>query len=188
MERAGLAARAAQALAEYEQKLLEHKLKQLRVEFVQRFNHLARKSDLIGDILIDPITFAATLIDKSGREIPKRALSAGEKQIYAIALLWALARTSGRPLPMIIDTPLARLDSDHRRKLVERYFPSASHQVILLSTDTEVDKRLTEQLRASISHTYRLDYDHANGRTIACQGYFYDDLPGSEEQRALQQA
>ena len=55
-------------------------------------------------------------------------------------MLWALGRTSGRPLPVIIDTPLARLDSDHRRLLVENYFPQASHQVILLSTDTEVDQ------------------------------------------------
>ena len=186
--RAELATRAAQVLAEYERRLLEHKLSQLRGEFVRRFNHLARKGDLIADVSIDPATFAATLIDRDGREIPKASLSAGEKQVYAIAMLWALAGTSGRPLPMIIDTPLARLDSEHRANLVERYFPAASHQVILLSTDTEVDDRLMEDLRSSVSHAYRLDYDPVTGRTVASHGYFDNSGRSRRQQHALQQA
>lgn len=186
--RADLAARTAQALADYEHRLLDHKLTQLRTEFVRCFNHLVRKDDLIADVRIDVNSFAATLIDGAGREVPKAALSAGEKQVYAIAMLWALARTSGRPLPMIIDTPLARLDSEHRANLVERYFPAASHQVVLLSTDTEIDDRLIKDLEASVSHAYRLDYDPASGRTIASHGYFPDVEPKREGRRALQQA
>jgi len=174
VERASLAARAARALVDYERRLLQQKLAQLRGEFVRRFNLLARKGDLIADIRIDPASFAATLIDRDGHELPKAALSAGEKQVYAIAMLWALARTSGRPLPMIIDTPLARLDSEHRSHLIERYFPSASHQVILLSTDTEVDARLLADLEDSVSHALRLDYDPVARRTIARPGYFDD--------------
>ncbi|MCK5869492.1 MAG: hypothetical protein KAG45_02400 [Methyloprofundus sp.] len=80
------------------------------------------------------------MLNDFGNEIPKESLSAGERQIYAIAMLDALAKTSSRKLPMIIDTPLGRLDSKHRKKLVENYFPSASHQVIILSTDTEIGK------------------------------------------------
>lgn len=187
-ERAELAARTAQALAEYEKRLLEHKLAQLRSEFVSRFNSLARKTNLVADVRIDPTSFATTLIDKSGREMPKASLSAGEKQIYAIAMLWALARTSGRPLPMIIDTPLARLDSEHRSKLVAHYFPAASHQVVLLSTDTEIDDELRRDLGANVSHTYRLDYDHEASRTTASYGYFGDEPRTEGKKRALQQA
>jgi DNA sulfur modification protein DndD len=101
-------------------------------------------------------------------------LSAGEKQVYAIAMLWALARTSGRALPMIIDTPLARLDSEHRAAIVERYLPAASHQVIVLSTDTEVDRTLLEKLMPAVSHTFRLEYDSKLGSTAAVPGYFDD--------------
>ena len=187
-ERAALAARAAQALADYERQLLEHKLGQLRTEFVRQFNHLARKGDLIADVKIDPESFTATLVDSQGREVPKAALSAGEKQVYAVAMLWALARTSGRPLPMIIDTPLARLDSEHRSNLIEHYFPAASHQVVLLSTDTEVDEALLSALGHNVSHTYRLDYDPVDGRTIVSPGYFRPARNGREERRALQQA
>lgn len=187
-ERAALAARAAQVLVEYEHRLLDLKLAQLRKEFVRRFNQLARKGDLITDIKLNRETFAATLIDARGRELPKAALSAGEKQVYAIAMLWALARTSGRPLPMIIDTPLARLDSEHRSNLIERYFPSASHQVILLSTDTEVDDALVTALGGSISHAYRLDYDQEAGRTLVAPGYFGRMIRQKKGPHALQQA
>ena len=172
--RAALAGRVGKALQQYEERLLETKLAQLQGEFVRRFNHLARKDGFVADARIDRSTFATTLIDRNGREIPKAQLSAGEKQVYAIAMLWALARTSGRALPMIIDTPLARLDSEHRSAIVERYFPEASHQVIVLSTDTEVDGNLLEKLMPAVSHTYRLDYDPQQRATVARSGYFYD--------------
>ncbi|MES2096774.1 MAG: DNA sulfur modification protein DndD [Pseudomonadota bacterium] len=182
--RASLAQRAGVALEQYEARLLEQKLAQLQRSFVSRFNHLSRKDDFIADARIDPATFETTLIDHGGREIPKSSLSAGEKQVYAIAMLWALARTSGRPLPMIIDTPLARLDLDHRTALVERYFPEASHQVIVLSTDTEIDDALLAKLGGSVSHAYRLDYDSERRATSVVPGYFGD---GKEVGRALHQ-
>ncbi|MEG8027711.1 hypothetical protein [Sphingomonas aerolata] len=87
---------------------------------------------------------------------------------------------------MIVDTPLARLDTDHRNALVERYFPEASHQVIVLSTDTEVDEALLVRLAPNISHTYRLDYDPAKRATVVRNGYFAgEEDEGSD---ALQQA
>ena len=177
--RASLAQRVGTALEQYEERLLEQKLAQLQQAFVSRFNYLSRKDDFIADARIDRSTFELTLIDHSGREIPKSSLSAGEKQVYAIAMLWALARTSGRPLPMIIDTPLARLDLDHRTALVERYFPEASHQVIVLSTDTEIDGALLGKLSDSVSHAYRLDYDSQTRATTVSPGYF-----GNEQEEA----
>jgi DNA sulfur modification protein DndD len=185
--RMALAGQTANALAAYERRLLEHKIGQLRSEFVRRFNQLARKAEFVSDVRIDPETFAVTLIDRDGNDVQKSSLSAGEKQIYAIAMLWALARTSGRPLPMIIDTPLARLDSEHRSNLIERYFPAASHQVVLLSTDTEVDVRLLQALGPNVSHTYRLDYDPESQSTTAALGYF-GEARDEEGRRALQQA
>jgi DNA sulfur modification protein DndD len=184
--RAELAARVSHALLQYEEKLLGLKLQQLQREFVGCFNHLARKDGFVAEVRVDPSSFEATLIDVNGREIPKGSLSAGEKQVYAIAMLWALARTSGRALPMIIDTPLARLDSEHRTALVERYFPEASHQVIVLSTDTEVDDQLLAKLSPSVSHAYRLDYEPLTRSTVVRPGYF--NKGNGEERDALQQA
>ncbi|MBW8298280.1 MAG: DNA sulfur modification protein DndD [Hydrogenophaga sp.] len=181
-----LGARTAKVLLEYEYKLLTLKLKQLQAEFLRCFAHLARKAELVGDVKIDPSTFAVTLFDSRGDVLPKSRLSAGEKQIYATAMLWALARTSGRHLPMIIDTPLARLDTEHRARLVERYFPAASHQVILLSTDTEIDVDTRELLEPYVSHSFHLEFDPVERRSIVSPGYFTN---GDEEvSDALQQA
>jgi len=173
--RSQLAARAISALGTYEQQLLQSKLEIVRREFLRCFRHLARKQDLVKDVRIDQATFAVTLIGNAGHEMPKGALSAGEKQVYATAMLWALARASGRPLPMLIDTPLARLDSNHREMLLTRYFPTASHQVILLSTDTEIDAEAAALLAPSVSHAFRLEYDPVAGATRVEPGYFWND-------------
>jgi DNA sulfur modification protein DndD len=73
---------------------------------------------------------------------------------------------------MAIDTPLGRLDSVHRRHLVERYLPFASHQVLLFSTDEEISGEYLNLLRPWIGLTYQLEYDDAAGRTKVEKGYF----------------
>ena len=100
-------------------------------------------------------------------------LSAGERQLLAIALLWGLARVSGRALPTVIDTPLGRLDSSHRANLIERYFPSASHQVILLSTDEEINRTYHRMLEPQIGRSYLLQYDDEERATTVVDGYFW---------------
>ncbi|HET6878994.1 MAG TPA: hypothetical protein VFI31_02495 [Pirellulales bacterium] len=107
-----------------------------------------------------------------GQALSKQRLSEGEKQIFAISVLWGLARASARSLPAIIDTPMARLDARHREHLVERYFPNASHQVIILSTDTEVDRRYYESLEPHLARAYHLNYSEAERATVAEEGYF----------------
>jgi DNA sulfur modification protein DndD len=69
-------------------------------------------------------------------------------------------------MPVIIDTPLGRLDSDHRLSVVQNYFPRASHQVILLATDAEVDGQMLTWLAPAISRAYHLDYDASQGKTV----------------------
>ena len=163
------------ALKDYLVAVTELKLRQLEREVTHCFGAICRKSDLVHQIRIDAESFEITLLDKSGHAIPKERLSAGEKQVFAVALLWALGRTSGRPLPVIIDTPLARLDSDHRKLLIERYLPSASHQVLVLSTDTEVDEAAFAALEPFMSHAYHLKYDQAERNTTADAGYFWSN-------------
>ncbi len=157
----------------YSGQLTHVKVEALQEAVVDCFNQLWRKQDLVKRIEIDSQTFAVTLYNRQDRLIPKAALSAGEKQIYAISILWGLAKTSGRPLPMIIDTPLGRLDSDHRHRLIEEYFPHASHQVVVLSTDTELDKQNFKMLSPHVSHAYHLVYNQIEGSTNAEKRYFW---------------
>ncbi|HEU6448921.1 MAG TPA: DNA sulfur modification protein DndD [Verrucomicrobiae bacterium] len=161
------------ALASYMKRLTQAKIAQLQSEVTECYNRLARKSDFVRRIEINSESFSVAVIDKFGRSIPKEDLSSGEKQIFAVSMLWGLARTAGRHLPVVIDTPLGRLDSDHRENLIKNYFPHAGHQVILLSTDTEVDKRLFKELSPSISHCYHLKYDEKEARSSAETEYFW---------------
>ena len=160
------------ALTAYTKRLTHAKIASLGNAIVEGFNQLSHKPDRIKRVELDPQTFAVTLYDTHNRPLLKEELSAGEKQIYTTALLWALAKTSGKALPMILDTPLGRLDSNHRQLLIERYFPYASHQVVLLSTDTEVEGDLHSLLDPHISHTFHLAYQQAEGVTTIEEGYF----------------
>ena len=165
-----------EVLKVFSKEMAKKKISDLENEFVKSFHQLARKDDIQIAAKIDPANFSVTLYDNSGQAIDKNRLSEGEKQIYAISILEALARTSGRKLPIIIDTPLGRLDSKHRTKLVNNYFPQASHQVIILSTDTEVDEEFYRELAPSISHAYKLNYDSSTGSTQPSEEYFWKPL------------
>lgn len=162
-------------LDRYSELLTQARVKTLSVSFGNAYRKLARKEDLQLSAHINPETFDVELIDEKGTVINRKLLSAGEKQIYAIAILEALAKTSGRDLPVIIDTPLGRLDSQHRDKLIHHYFPFASHQVVLLSTDTEVDERyFVDQLRDDISHAYEIVFNAKTKSSALKPGYFWE--------------
>lgn len=176
-----LAARAQQALVQYETELRRAKLGQLEQRIVECYGRLSRKGNYIKRITIDPETFETTLFNQRNDPLPREQLSAGEKQIYAIAILWALRLVSGRSIPVIVDTPLGRLDSEHRQHLVQRYFPQASHQVILLSTDTEIDGDLYTDLAPAVSRAYHLVYSNREAYTSIREGYFVDEAANPQE-------
>ncbi|MCG8353504.1 MAG: DNA sulfur modification protein DndD [Chloroflexales bacterium] len=167
-----LASRAQYALVRYEEALRRAKITELEAAIVECFGRLSRKGRYIRRVHIDPETFMTTLYNQKGDALPREQLSAGEKQIYAVAVLWALRLVSGRALPIIVDTPLGRLDSDHRQRLVQHYFPQASHQVVLLSTDTEVDAALYADLAPAIARAYQLVYQPGDASTRVTEGYF----------------
>ena len=169
-------AKVQETLKVFRERLTLRKLNKLEVEVTECFRYLLHKSDLVHRVAIDTNSFSLSLYDLQGKSVPKHRLSAGEKQLLAISFLWGLARVSGRNLPVAIDTPLGRLDSSHRANLVERYFPSASHQVILLSTDTEIGKNEVDKLRENeaIAREYLLKYDSGKQQTVIEPGYFWD--------------
>lgn len=164
--------RVRRTLAQFRIKVVGHHVANMEALILESFRKLLRKNELVHGLTIHPDTFEVTLKDRQGRVLPFDRLSAGERQLLATAILWGLARASGRPIPTVIDTPLGRLDSSHRRHLVERYFPNASHQVLLLSTDEEIVGGYHEKLRPAISRQYLLDHDEKLGCTNVRAGYF----------------
>lgn len=159
-------------LKQYRQVILAKNLARLSALILESFQCITRKKNMFARIEIAATDYRLSLYDSQGNQVPSYQLSAGERQLLAVSILWGLSRAAGRPLPAIIDTPLGRLDGEHRSKLVKNYFPAASHQVILLSTDQEIDDVLYSQLSNKISKEYIIEF---NNRTLGSeirQGYF----------------
>lgn len=156
----------------FKQRVIEQKVDELASVVSESFKFLTHKKSLVSEVRIDPASLRISLYDSLGHEVHKTRLSAGEKQMLAISLLWGLARASGRALPVIIDTPMGRLDSSHRINFVKRYLPHASHQVIVLSTDTEIEGLYLNKLKSYIGKKYFLNYSDDKRATTIEEGYF----------------
>lgn len=139
-------------------KVIEHSRSHLEQLIAESLQTLIRKRGFIQSLRIED-DFSLRLQGYSGEFFDITKLSAGERQLIVISILWGLTKASGRPLPFIIDTPLGRLDSQHRENLLEFYFPDVSHQTILLATDTELTPGDYERLERFISKKYSLQYD-----------------------------
>ncbi|MFT5759384.1 MAG: DNA sulfur modification protein DndD [Alteromonadaceae bacterium] len=152
--------------------LIKENIQLLEQHIKDNFYDLNRKKNLVSNIKICPEEFTITLIDSNNNNMPTSRLSAGERQLLAIAILWGLAEASGKEIPTIIDTPLGRLDGKHRSKLVQNYFPYAGKQVILLSTDEEITGQYYTQLKPSICREYHINFDELAQTSTFTEGYF----------------
>ena len=172
---AELATKVQKVLDEYVEKLKIKKLELLEKYLLEEIQRLMHKENLVTKVSVDKDTFEIKLFDKDGNQSPKDLLSKGEKQMYATAVLLALAKTSGKPLPFMIDTPLARLDVGHRDNLIKKFFPYASHQVVIFSTDSEIDQKYYLQMKPYLSRSYAMEYLPGKGKTHQHSSYFWND-------------
>ena len=161
-----------EVLREFKVRLQREKVAKLSSTATKCFRELVEKDSLVSEIKIDPSTLDVTILDLDGNELLKSQLSAGEQQMFAVAIVWALALTSGYKAPVIIDTPMARLDSSHRANFVTKYLPAASSQVIVLSTDEEVYGRYLDLVRDNVVDYYTLLYREEEQCTSIVHGYF----------------
>lgn len=155
----------------YEIELQKRKIDVLAETITNCYTKLANKKNLIKTIVMDPETLDLKYLSEEGIEIPKDSLSAGEQQLMVISILWALAICSKKKLPVIIDTPLSRLDSLHRTALITTYFPNAGEQTIILSTDSEIDENYYELMRENVGDEFTLKYDEDSKSTSIERGY-----------------
>ncbi|MGX8701603.1 DNA sulfur modification protein DndD [Caproiciproducens sp.] len=159
---------------EYSTELQKRKTGVLGETITSCYKKLANKKNLIQHIVMNSRTLDITYLDENGVEVSKDSLSAGEKQLMVIAILWALAICSKKKLPVIIDTPLSRLDSMHRTSLVTTYFPQASDQTIILSTDSEIDHKYYDMMKDSVGDEFTLNYCEETKSTTILKGYFQE--------------
>ena len=106
-------------------------------------------------------------------EIDKASLSNGEKQIFIMALYHALIQLSRYKVPFIIDTPFARIDTEHRRNISNYFFSRLEGQVFILSTNEEIDAEHIDIMRDRIAATYLLE-NKDNQKTVVTKGQYFE--------------
>ncbi len=102
----------------------------------------------------------------------KQQLSAGEKQIFIMALYQALSQLNKIDVPYIVDTPFARIDKEHREKILERFFKQLNGQVIILSTDEEIVGNYCNVISDIVSNTFVLNHSINGNTEIIADTYF----------------
>ena len=156
-------------LKEYIAHTLTTKVKLLEDTISSMYLRLENKEDMVKHMVLDPSTFELTLIGYDGKVVNKNNLSSGEKEIYALSILWGLSQLSKTRLPIVVDSLLGRLDESHVGKVAEHFLPNAGEQVLILSHNREVNKEIYPLLKPYISNEYLLSYDQ---RTKISRGYF----------------
>ena len=108
------------------------------------------------------------------KNIDLNRLSKGERQIFILALYWGVIELSGRDIPFIIDTPYARIDANHRKEISEKFFPNISKQVVILSTDEEINEEFYGIIKPYVAREYLLINEEDQNRTTVMNHYFFE--------------
>lgn len=154
--------------------MLQHqkKLQQVQIEATKMLNKLMRKHQYISSLRIDSNTFEVTLYDNQREHVAKETLSAGEKEILLLSLIWAMFKCSGRRVPFIFDTLLGRLDQTHKHNILVDFIPACGEQVLILSTNSEVDEKHYSLLKNFVSHGYLLEFNTEARKVNVSHQYF----------------
>jgi len=154
-------------------KLFPLKVRDLAGAMTTVYKQLAHKDQVEKITILDDGT--TKILGKTGKEITFDR-SAGENQIFATALIAGLAKVSGVKAPMVVDTPLGRLDSKHRANILKFWTGDKNRQVILLSQDEEIDFHFYKSIESSVGKTYLLEHVDVGdgiGRTTAVEDEYF---------------
>ena len=149
------------------------KVRELATAMTNVYKQLAHKDQVEKIKILDDGT--TQIIGKTGKEITFDR-SAGENQIFATALIAGLAKVSGVKAPMVVDTPLGRLDSKHRENILKFWTGDKARQVILLSQDEEIDYHFYKSIQDSVGKIYLLEHIDVGdgiGRTTAQEDKYF---------------
>lgn len=149
---------------------MEKKFGELFFQDLFRIYNVENKSELLNAVKNNMQSDFLDLRTK----VDINSFSSGEKQIYILCLYWALIKSSDIEIPFIIDTPYARIDETHRNNITSEYLSSISNQVIILSTNTEIDEKAYREIKPKLNGEYLIEYDDKNRKTIQTKGYFFE--------------
>jgi DNA sulfur modification protein DndD len=151
----------------------KEKHKKIESKILNELNQLMHKklvSNVKVRIIPDNKGLEVLLFKHDGKEILKDDLSKGEQQLYVSCLLKAILNESISDMPVFIDTPLGRLDKEHKENILDNYYPTLAHQVIIFSTNDEITPQRYQRIESIVNRAYVLN--NVNGNTDILQGYF----------------
>ena len=130
-----------------------------------RFRELVTMHPLVDRVTVNDV-YTMTYFDAQGREVGRSSLSSGLKQLAATALLWALKDVSELNMPVVIDTPLGRIDRENQDNMLNVYYPHLARQVIILPTNTEIDQRRFELIRNRVAEQFLIVNDNGDNARV----------------------
>ncbi len=105
-------------------------------------------------------------------ELDKVTMSKGEKQVFIMALYWAIMQLCNKEIPFIIDTPFARIDMIHRAHITEFFFKELKGQVLIFSTDEEITSEHMEIIGEDLQSRFLIENVDNNKTVITANKYF----------------
>tara|TARA_B100002052_G_scaffold279199_1_gene286228 strand:- start:247 stop:2202 length:1956 start_codon:yes stop_codon:yes gene_type:complete len=172
LPRISAATKARALLNEFSSFLSIKRFEDFRSNFLKVIDRLTVKGDLVCDINLDIEERKIAFLDNNGNRLSIRDFSAGESEIVALSVLWAINKTSGKNHPIITDSPLNRLDSKHRERFVDNFIKKSSNQIVFLSTDEELSTIDDFGVSEYISKEYLIDHNYSNKSSKFKEGYY----------------
>ncbi len=136
-------------------KIKTDKRANLETSINKKFQLLKKEGYEADKIILDE-NFHINLYDNEGNAMDILSSSSGQKQIIATALIWGISEYIAEDIPMIIDTPLGRLDERNQSLILNKFYPEVSKQVIILPTPSELKHEGFKSLVKHISQTFLL--------------------------------
>lgn len=154
-----------------EDNVISSRIEKLEKYMDDMYHRLSNKDDMVESVRINNNSYSVELFDNNGNKIKKSSISTGEKEIFAISVLNGLLKISDYNFPVIIDAPLTSLDEEHTNNILSKFIPNIGDQVILLSTDREIDEEKYKIIKDKISREFVLN---EKGPQKIQEGYFFD--------------
>ena len=89
-----------------------------------------------------------------------------------MTLYHALVSLCNHEIPFIIDTPFARIDTEHRKNISKHFFSKLNGQIFILSTNEEINSQHVQILKKRLPLPYMLENSDNKKTTVIENIYF----------------
>lgn len=105
-------------------------------------------------------------------EFDRTTMSKGEKQVFIMALYWSIMQLCNKDIPFIIDTPFARIDTEHREHITEYFFKELKGQIFIFSTDEEITESHINVIGEKLGGKFLIENVNNTKTSIVAGKYF----------------